>query len=67
MNKLNILFLTIVFMFLNSISLAEANQDCSQYSKKTLVGSYDKWRCEKGKTPREKFDLKKLNIFKKKN
>ena len=67
MKRLNILFLTTVFIFVSSYSLAETKQDCSQYSKKTLVGNYDKWRCEKGKPPREKFNLNKLNIFKKTN
>ena len=54
-------------MFMTSYSLAETKRDCSQYSNKTLFGNYDIWRCKKGKPPREKFNLKKLNIFKKKN
>ncbi len=50
-----------------NISFAETKMDCSQYSSKTFLGMWDKLRCKKSKEPREKFSLKKLNPFKKKN
>ena len=62
-------FIPIAFLliFLNNISFADTSRDCSKYSNKTLVGQYDKWRCEKGKPERKKFKLNDLNILKKKN
>ena len=64
----------IIFLFaltLSKVSLADAERDCSQYSTKTIVGTWDKLRCEKGKPPRKKLELgkkiKNLNPFKKKN
>ena len=67
MRKIYLLIIALAFVFNSNISFAETKQDCTQYSDKTLVGQYDKWRCKKGKAPREKFNLKKLNIFKKTN
>ena len=64
-------FITTLLMLPNVTSFAETKEDCSKYSTKTLVGQYDKYRCEKGKPPRKKLELgkklKKLNPFKKKN
>ena len=66
--KIVILLLTIFALILPyDISFADTKDDCSKYSSKTVVGQYDKWRCKKGKPPREKFSFKKLNPFKKKN
>ena len=71
MKFLNILIIFAFFSFFNTASIAETKRDCSQYSTKTLVGTWDKKRCEKGKPPRKKLELgkklKKLNPFKKKN
>ena len=67
MKIVSLLIITFAFILPHNISLAETKQDCSQYSSDTIVGQYDKWRCKKGKPPRDKFSLKKLNPFKKKN
>jgi len=68
MKKINVLLITLALTLPYNISFAEeTKRDCSQYSSKTALGQYDKWRCKKGKPPREKFSLKKFNIFKKKN
>ena len=71
MKKINILIISAIILFLSKNSFAETKQDCSQYSTKTLIGTWDKARCEKGKPPRKKLKLgeklKKLNPFKKKN
>tara|TARA_B100001540_G_C15791649_1_gene635701 strand:+ start:737 stop:943 length:207 start_codon:yes stop_codon:yes gene_type:complete len=50
-----------------SVVLAETKVDCSKYNKDTILGTYDKWRCEQGKSERKPLDLKKKvkNIFKK--
>ncbi len=61
----------ILVSFFNTGSFAETKTDCSQYNTKTLVGSWNKKRCERGKPPIEGIKLgeklKKLNPFKKKN
>ena len=67
MKFVSILIAFILVLFFNTNTFAETKQDCSQYSSKTIIGAWDKARCEKGKPPREKFNLKKLNIFKKTN
>jgi len=67
MRKIYIIVLCLFIGSISNISFAETKDDCSKYSEKTLVGQYDKWRCKKGKAPRKKFNLKKLNIFKKAN
>ena len=67
MKKIYIIVFCLFFASISNISFAETKDDCSKYSSKTLIGNYDKWRCKKGKPPREKFNLKKLNIFKKTN
>ena len=68
MKKITVLLITLAFTLPYNISFSEeTKRDCSQYSSKTALGQYDKWRCERGKPPREKFSLKKFNIFKKKN
>ena len=67
MKKFSLLILVISLMLPFNVSFAETKMDCSQYSSKTFTGMWDKHRCKKGKAPREKFSLKKLNPFKKKN
>ena len=67
MKKIYIIIFSLLIASISNMSFAETKEDCSKYSGKTLVGQYDKWRCKKGKPPREKFNLKKLNIFKKTN
>ena len=58
MKKVNILIITILLAFFTNVAYSETKKDCSQYSNKTIVGQYDKWRCEKGKPERKKFKLK---------
>ncbi len=67
MKKLMFTFCLAILIFNTSVSFAETNKDCSQYSKNTLLGTYDKWRCEQGKGERKKLELgKKIkNLFKK--
>ena len=71
MKFLTVLTIFAFFSLFNSISIAETKRDCSQYSTKTIVGTWDKKRCEKGKAPIKKLELvkkiKELNPFKKKN
>ena len=66
MKILKFLPLILVLTLYNSSSLAETKKDCSQYTKDTIMGTFDKWRCEKGKGERKKLELgKKLkNLFK---
>ena len=70
MKILKIFAIISLLSLFNISSIADTNQDCSQYTKKTLVGKYDKYRCEKGKPPRKKLGETKLGeklkgIFKK--
>ena len=71
MKFVRILIAFILVLFFNTTTFADTKQDCSQYNTKTIIGAWDKARCEKGKPPREKLKLgeklKKLNPFKKKN
>ena len=67
MKKINILIIIITLSLPYNISLAETKPECSKYTGKNLSDVYDKIRCQKGKPPRKKFNLNKLNIFKKKN
>ena len=62
MRLIKILFVTTLLSLFTTSSFSET-KDCSMYDNKTIVGTYDKWRCEKGKEPRKKFKqiLKKLN------
>ena len=70
MKILKALILALVLSFFNSTSFAETKRDCSTINTNTGVGMYDKYRCEKGLPERKKNvlknNLKKLNIFKKK-
>ena len=69
MKILNILIVLLFLNFASSNSLAETKRDCSIYNSDTMMGLLDKRRCEKGKSPRKKWDitekLKKLNPLKK--
>ena len=67
MKKLMFTLCLSIILFNTSVSFAETKKDCSQYSKDTIVGTFDKWRCEQGKGERKKLELgKKLkNLFKK--
>ena len=68
MKKIYIIIFSLLIASISNMSFAETKEDCSKYSGKTFVSQYDKWRCKKGKPPREKGSiLKKLNIFKKTN
>ncbi len=33
-------------------------KDCSKFTNDTLLGTYDKWRCEQGKEERKKLNIK---------
>jgi hypothetical protein len=65
MRIVKILFISTLLSLFTSNSFSEVKKDCSMYNKDTLVGTYDKWRCEQGKEPRKKLNLgeklKKLN------
>ena len=65
MKILNIIAVLIILQLASSNTFAATKQDCSIYNTKTLMGLYDKKRCEKGKPPRKKWGigkkLKKLN------
>ena len=65
MKTLNIIVVLIMLQFTSSNTFAATTEDCSKYDTKTLMGTYDKARCEKGKSPRKKWNLgkklKKLN------
>jgi len=69
MKNIYILIFCVLIISISNNSFAEIKDDCSKYSSDTIVGQYDKWRCKKGKPPREKIGkkLKDLNPFKKKN
>ena len=65
MKILNIIVVLIILQFASSNTIATTKQDCSIYNTQTLIGMYDKKRCEKGKPPRKKWGigkkLKKIN------
>ena len=65
MKILNIIVVLIILQLTSSNTFAATKQDCSIYNTETLMGMYDKKRCEKGKPPRKKWSigkkLKKLN------
>ena len=65
MKIIKILLFSSFLIFFNLNSYAETKNDCSEYSSETLLGTYDKWRCQQGKEPRKKWKigekLKKLN------
>ena len=70
MKIISILIISAFLILFNSNSFAQTKEDCSKYNSKTIVGSFDKWRCKSGKEPRKKFNfgfgkLKELNPFKK--
>ena len=69
MKFLKFLFLLIILINLNSISFAENH--CSGYSADTIMGMYNKRKCEQGIKPNEKLSLKQklklLNPLQKKN
>ena len=64
MKIFKILFVTTLLSLFTTSSFSET-KDCSMFESKSLLGMYDKWRCEKGKEPRKKLNLgqklKKLN------
>ena len=68
MKIFKLLFLLIILINFNSISYAE--KDCSMYSTNTVMGNYNKKKCEQGieKTKKLTFKekLKLLNPLKKK-
>ena len=65
MKILNIIVIFTILQFASSNTFAATKEDCSKYNTKTIMGTYDKARCEKGKPPRKKWNigkkLKKLN------
>ena len=65
MKIFNVLIVLLFLNFASSNSFAATKQDCSIYNMDTIMGVLDKRRCEKGKTPRKKWNisekLKKLN------
>jgi len=64
MRIIKIFFVTTLLSLFTTSSFSET-RDCSMFDNSTLMGTYDKWRCEKGKEPRKKLNLgeklKKLN------
>ena len=65
MKILNIIVVFIILQIASSSAFAATKEDCSIYNTKTIMGVYDKKRCEQGKPPRKKWGigkkLKKLN------
>ena len=65
MKLFKIFFISVLLTLMNSNVYPETKRDCSMFNNNSLMGSYDKWRCEKGKEPRKKLNLgeklKKLN------
>ena len=65
MKILNTIVIFIILQLASSNTFAATKQDCSIFNTKTLMGMYDKNRCEKGKPPRKKWGigkkLKKIN------
>ena len=59
MKILNIIVAVIMLQLVSSNTFAETKEDCSKYDTKTLMGTYDKARCEKGKPPRKKWSFGK--------
>ena len=56
MKIIKILVIISIFSVFSTSSFSET-RDCSMYDSETIMGSYDKWRCKKGKEPRKKFNL----------
>ena len=67
MRILNIVTVVLILLFANSNSFAETKRDCSKYNTDTIMGTYNKMRCDKGKAERKKFQpFKKIKgMFKK--
>ena len=65
MRIIKMLFITTLLSLFTSNSFSETKRDCSMFNNNSLLGTYDKWRCEQGKEPRKKLNLgeklKKLN------
>jgi len=65
MKILNTIVIFIILQLASSSAFAATKEDCSLYNTKTIMGMYDKKRCEAGKPPRKKWGigkkLKKLN------
>ena len=59
MKILNIIVVFIMLQFTSSNTFAATKEDCSKYDTKTIMGTYDKARCEKGKAPRKKWGFGK--------
>ena len=67
----NLFYIIIIILSLtgfNKTTLAETNQDCSQYSAKTFSGLVKKMRCKKGLPPEKGFfDKLQIKTLKPKN
>ena len=65
MKIIKIFFMSVLLSMNTTYSFSEIKQDCSMYTNKTILGTYDRWRCKQGKEPRKKLNLgekiKKLN------
>ena len=68
MRILNIIIVLLILNLTNTNAFAETERDCSIYNTDTIMGTWNKRQCLKGKpeTKNEaKKDKKKWNLFKK--
>jgi len=56
MKIIKILVIMSILSLFSTSSFSET-RDCSMYNNDSIMGSYDKWRCKKGKEPRKKWNL----------
>ena len=64
MRILNIIIVLLILNLTNTNAFAETQGKCSQYNTDTIMGTWNKRQCLKGK-PQAQKEGKKLNLFKK--
>ena len=68
MKILNIIIVLLILNLTNTNAFAETQGECSQYNTDTIMGTWNKRQCLKGKPETKseaKKEKKKLNLFKK--
>ena len=67
MKILNIIIVLLILNLTNINAFAETQKDCSKYNTDTIMGTWNKHQCLKGKpqAKKAKKEGKKLNLFKK--
>ena len=68
MRILNIIIVLLILNLTNTNAFAETQGECSQYNTDTIMGTWNKRQCLKGKPETKseaKKEKKKLNLFKK--